>query len=238
MNKKVVCVIPARGGSKVIPKKNLVDFCGKPLIAHTIEVALASQFIEKVYVSTDCQETASVSRAYGAICPQLRPSKFAEDWSTDKEVFVDFVKTLEMYESLPDYLVHLRCTTPNRDPLMIDDSIQRLISSSGYTSLRSFCVASKSPYKMWSDDGTGMLKPLLHLEIDGEDKEFFNQGRQSLPVVYEQDPYIDIYSVSYILSGRGLTGDRVLPFYLPKKSIDIDTLDDLKYARLNQTRDV
>ena len=226
----VFCLIPARAGSKGIPKKNLADLNGKPLIAHTIELALSCEKISKVFVSTDCNEIASTSRKYGALCPFLRPKEAAQDWSRDIDVFRNFVNNIERYDDKPDYIVHLRCTTPFRRKELIDKAVNDFVSSQKHSSLRSFCLSYKTPYKMWIRLGKDEMRPLLGGDLYG-DKEYFNLGRQDLPVTFEQDPYIDIYRTSIIESGIGLSGDNIMALILENRSIDIDSLDDLEHAR-------
>ena len=85
-NIRSVCIIPARGGSKRIPRKNIIDFCGKPLISYSIQAALESDLFEKVYVSTDDSEIAQIAKDYGASVPFIRPKKYSDDFATDDDV--------------------------------------------------------------------------------------------------------------------------------------------------------
>ena len=108
---KIIALIPARGGSKSIPRKNIYPVAGKPLIAHSIRQALESKYISRVIVSTDDEEIADVSRQWGAEVPFMRPAEFSQDQSLDIEVFdhaLRWLKKNEAYE--PELVVHLRPT--------------------------------------------------------------------------------------------------------------------------------
>jgi len=119
----IIAIIPARGGSKGIPRKNLVDVNNKPLIAYSIEHALASKLINRVIVSTEDEEIAQVSMKYGAEIPTMRPKKLAEDHILDLPVYEHMLEYLNDTEGyIADIVVHLRPTTPYRKPEWIDDA--------------------------------------------------------------------------------------------------------------------
>src|SRR4030095_4738999 len=223
MNAEVLALIPARGGSKSIPLKNLLMVAGKPLIAHTIEQALNSRKITRTIVSTDHEEIAAVAREFGAEVPFMRPTEFALDWSPDIDVFrhaVEWLRDHQGYE--PEVIVHLRPTGPVRRVELIDQAIETMLSASAVDSLRSVNRAVQTPYKMWSVD-QGILRPLLQLEGTTEP---YNLPRQQLPQVYWQNGYVDIVRPRTVLRGL-MSGGSILPFIVDEPMLEIDYEDDV-----------
>ena len=150
MNKKksqVCALIPARSESKGVPDKNIRLFEGKPLIAYSIKAAINSNLIDRVIVSTDSQSYKEVAENFGAEVPFIRPYEISQDDSTDIECFRHAINWLSENEGhVPSYFVHLRPTTPLRDPDIIDAAIEALVNSD-YTSLRSVSKMAKTAYK-------------------------------------------------------------------------------------------
>ncbi len=227
MAPKILCLIPARGGSKSIPRKNILPLNGKPLIVHSIETAKACRLIDRVIVSTDDQEIAEVARFAGAEVPFLRPPEISGDQSLDFEVFehcLDWLKKNENFE--PDILVHFRPTSPNRSLESVEEAIQLLLKNPDADSIRAVCEPTQNPFKMWSLE-EGWLKPLIESEI----KEAFNQPRQALPKVYWQIGYIDVIRRSTIVQKKSMTGDRIKPLILSDEvATDIDSYFDFDLA--------
>src|SRR5437867_12897651 len=125
---EILALIPARGGSKGIPRKNIKVVAGKPLIAYSIEQALASRFITRTIVSTDDPEIAKVARDFGADVPFMRPSEFAQDLSPDIEVFRHALESLRKSERyVCELVVHLRPTGPVRRVELIDRAIETML---------------------------------------------------------------------------------------------------------------
>ncbi|MCL5029018.1 MAG: acylneuraminate cytidylyltransferase family protein [Bacteroidetes bacterium] len=226
---EILCIIPARGGSKSIPKKNIVNLCGKPLIAHSITQALQSKLINRCIVTTDSEEIAKIAKKYGAIVPFIRPLKFAQDNTPDLPVFQHTLKWLATCEKyFPDIVVHLRPTAPIRRVSDIDKAISMLIDNRSADSLRSICAPSQSPFKMWKIHD-GYLKPLFNIK----GKESFNLPRQKLPTVYWQNASIDVIRYETIMNKNSMSGKKIIPFLMDKTfSIDIDDYLDLKLAEL------
>ena len=225
---EVLALIPARGGSKSLPRKNVLPLLGKPLIAYSIADARSSMLITRVIVSTDDAEIADVARAAGAEVPFLRPTELAGDFSIDIEYLrhaLEWLAANEQYQ--PDLVVTLRPTEPMRQVATIDRAIARLAATPEADSLRSVRRASETPFKMWFMEGDGFLRPALGL--DGV-KEPYNQPRQRLPVAYWQDGYIDIARPATILGQNSPTGRRVLAFVIDEPSVNIDYADELKIA--------
>ena len=222
---KILALIPARGGSRGIIRKNVRVVAGKPLIAFSIEQALSSSLINRVIVSTDDEEIASVSGEWGAEVPFMRPAEFAQDLSPDIDVFVHALRWLQEHEGYePDIVVHLRPPVPVRTVEVIDKAVQMFIDHPEADSLRSICSPLQSPYKMWRIED-GLLQPLLTL--DGV-SESYNMARQSLPAVYRQSGYIDITRPRTVLEMGMMNGRVILPFFVEERGVDLDYEEDLE----------
>ena len=127
-NIRSVCIIPARGGSKRIPRKNIIDFCGKPLISYSIQAALESDLFEKVYVSTDDSEIAQIAKDYGASVPFIRPKKYSDDFATDDDVRKHFIEWLKLNNQNPDILCYLYATAPFCTPSILHSCFKLLVT--------------------------------------------------------------------------------------------------------------
>ncbi len=218
-NPKILALIPARGGSKGIPRKNVRVIAGHPLIAYSITHAMQSQLIGRVIVSTDNEEIATAARAAGAEVPFMRPVEFAQDLSPDLDVFRHALHWLRNNESyMPELIVHLRPTGPVRRVELIDEAIGRMLLNPGADALRSVSVPSVTPYKMWRLE-SGFLKPLV--PVPGV-KEPFSMPRQMLPEVYWQNGYVDIIRARTVTEKNSMTGDTVLPFIITDKIFELD----------------
>jgi CMP-N-acetylneuraminic acid synthetase len=224
---KILCIIPARSGSKGIIDKNIIDFRGKPLLAWSIEQAKKCKYNMKIIVSTDSEKYASISKEYGAEVPFLRPNNISTDTSSDFECIkhcVDWLKDNENYES--DIILHLRPTQPCRKIEDINLAIEIFMNHmDNYNSLRSVIPMEKSPYKMYSINNDE-LKPLFN-EINNI-KEPYNQARQLLPQCYLHNGYIDIFNTN-ILKNNTISGTKIYPFVMDMdNNIDIDEEKDIK----------
>jgi N-acylneuraminate cytidylyltransferase len=222
----ILALIPARGGSKGIPRKNIRSFAGYPLIAWSIAAAKQSSLVTRVIVSTDDEEIAHVAREWGAEAPFLRPPEFALDNTTDLPVFEHALKWLEEIEGYhPGVVVQLRPTSPIRPKTMVDDAIRILLSRPDADSVRGVVPAAQNPFKMWRFNGAD--KPLGQLLNVPGIKEPYNAPRQVLPPVYWQTGHIDAIRVSTIVNKKSLTGDVIYPLTIdPQYTVDIDTLVD------------
>jgi YrbI family 3-deoxy-D-manno-octulosonate 8-phosphate phosphatase len=230
---EILALIPARGGSKGIPGKNIRSFAGFPLIAWSIAAAKGSELVTRVIVSTDDEKIAAVAREYGAEAPFLRPDEISQDKTTDLPVFEHALKWLEDVEGYrPDIVIQLRPTSPIRPRSMIDDAIRILLEHADADCVRGVVPAAQNPFKMWRFNGEG--KPLnALLEVDGI-AEPYNAPRQILPPVYWQTGHIDAIRISTITQKKSLTGDAIYPLVIdPVYTVDIDTLPDwAKYEAL------
>lgn len=220
-----IAVIPARGGSKGVPGKNIRPLCGYPIIAYTIHVAKQCKNIDRVIVSTDSPEIAEIASAYGAEIPFMRPSKLAGDTSPDRDFIIHALDWLREHENHePELLVHLRPTTPLREAKLVDEAVQAIRNRVDATSLRSAHELAEPPQKMLGiEEGffTGLF-PHDHRP------EYYNLPRQLFPQAYHPNGYVDIWRTSFVRSGQSLAGDRVLAFETPF-TIEIDRNEDLEF---------
>jgi CMP-N,N'-diacetyllegionaminic acid synthase len=223
----ILAIIPARQGSKSILDKNIKSLAGKPLMAYSIEQALASKYISRTIVSTDSPYYKQVAAAFGAEVPYLRPLDISGDLTTDLEVFqhtLNWLATNEDYR--PDIVVHLRPTSPFRKVSDIDAMIAQLIDNETLDSVRSVSAVPHTPYKMWLMQDDGSLKPLLTLEGTTEP---YNQPRQALPDVYLQNANIDVMRHDTLTIQNSMTGQNI-GGYLMAEFNDIDFQADWEQA--------
>ena len=218
---RVLGLIPARGGSKSLPRKNIRLLAGQPLIAHSIDAAKACRTIDRVLVSTDDAEIAEVARRHGAEVPFLRPAEYAEDDTPDLPVFRHTLEWFDEHEGWrPEIIVQLRPTSPLRDPADIDRAIEILDARPDADSVRSVAEPLENPYKMWHVDDQQWLAPLVPSDLD----EPFNMPRQRLPTTYWQTGAIDASRYRTIMDGGSMTGTRIAPLLVePLGAVDIDT---------------
>lgn len=221
----IVAIIPARGGSKGVPKKNIRHLGGYPLIAYTIAAAKQCKEIDRVIVSTDSSEIAEIAKHYGAEVPFLRPSELASDKSPDMGFMAHAIKWLQENEGFePQLIVHLRPTTPLRDPALIDKAIRNLKENTQATSLRSVHELAESPHKMFEVE-KGFLIGLF----PGDSRpEYYNLPRQSFPPAYNPNGYVDIIKPSFVKAHNKLHGPRMMAFITPIVT-EVDRVEDLRY---------
>lgn len=225
----ILAIIPARGGSKSVPRKNIMLLAGKPLIAYTIEEAKKSKYINRIIVSTDDEEIAKIANQLGAEVPFLRPKELAEDFVPDLLVFKHALIWLEENEGYrPEIIVHLRPTAPLRRVEHIDKGIEMLLNSDA-DSVRSVCLSLKHPNKMWKVKD-GYLIPFLP---EARVEESYNLPRQQLPLVYIQNGSVDVTRRSTIFEKNSMTGDRINAFVMEEnESVNINTFIDFELAEL------
>ncbi len=220
MSDRVLALIPARGGSKGIPLKNVMMIAGKPLITYSILQARESERINRVLVSTDDEEIARVAIEWGAEVPFIRPTEYAQDLSPDIDVFRHALTWLKKGEGYsPDLLVHLRPTGPARRINLIDQAIDLLVAHPEADAVRSVSVALQTPYKMWHVKSEGYLEPVLR--IDGI-PDCQSVPRQRLPIVYWQNGYVDVIRPRAILDKNSMWGERALPFVVNEPLLELD----------------
>lgn len=220
----VLALIPARGGSKGLPRKNVLPLAGKPVIAYTIEVALASGRVTRTVVSTDDAEIAEKALAHGAEVPFLRPAELAQDTSPDIDVFrhaLEWLRENDGYE--PELVVHLRPTNPLRRVADVDKAIDLIAAHPEADALRSVSWPVQTPYKMWRLQD-GYLVPLLELEGVTDSHSL---PRQALPEVWWQNGYVDVVRPRTVLELGSMTGRCVLPLVVEDPGIELDYEDQL-----------
>ncbi len=223
---EVLAIIPARGGSKGIPRKNIRDFAGYPLIAYSIAAGLHAETVTRTILSTDDEEIAEVARECGAETPFLRPADLASDNALDLPVYQHALKWLKEKEGYePDVIVQLRPTSPVRPVDCVDRAVTMLLENPGADCVRGVVPAGQNPHKMWRRDETsGQLSPLLQVPGIAEP---YNAPRQVLPPVYWQTGHIDAIRPDTILKKNSMTGDHILGMVIdPQYTIDIDTPKD------------
>ena len=222
---EVLALIPARGGSKGIPRKNIRPFAEYPLIAFSIAAAIQAESAIRVIVSTDDQEIAEVARHFGAETPFLRPAELAADRTTDLPVFQHALNWLAEHEDYhPEIILHLHATSPVRPRGFIDQAVRLLLEHPDAECVRSVVSPGQNPYKMWRiDSQTGRMIPLLAITGISEP---YNTPRQLLPAVYLQTGHVNAIRPAAILQGS-MTGTNILPLIVDASyEVDMDTLAD------------
>src|SRR5512143_878211 len=217
----ILAIIPARGGSKGIPRKNIRDFAGYPLLAYSIAAALQASSVTRLIVSTDDAEIAAVGREWGAETPFLRPAEFAQDDSTDLPLFEDALRWLALNEEYhPDVVVQLRPTSPIRPRDCVDRAVGILLAHKDADSVRGVVPAGQNPHKMWKLSGEDApMKNLL--EVPGL-AEPYNAPRQSLPQIYWQTGHVDAIRAQTILQKGSMSGAKIYPLVIDARfTVDI-----------------
>lgn len=227
-NYLILAVIPARGGSKRVPKKNIKPLHGKPLIVYSIEQAKKSKYIDRLIVNTDSIEIADLAKQNNVEVPFIRPLELASDSATDFQLFDHLINWLNNNEkAIPDIIVQLRPTSPLRTVEQIDNAIEMLVSNMSADSVRTVTTPEQSPYKMFTLSGN-FLTPLLPGK-NGSGVEYINLPAQELPVAYKHIGNVDVFWSKTILNKRSMTGDNILPLYVENGINGINTLSDWDY---------
>jgi len=227
---EVLAVVPARGGSKGLHRKNLHPFLGHPLIAFSIAAATQAETVSRVIVSTDDVEIASIAVKYGAEVPFMRPGELATDTTPDLPVFKHALDWLAVNEGyFPQVVVQLRPTSPLRPVNCVDDAVRMLLDHPEATSVRGVVPSAQNPHKMWRiNEKSGQLAPLLQVEGIAEP---YNSPRQALPKTYWQTGHIDVLRPSTIADFGSMSGPVILPLLMDDRyAVDIDDLFSLQHA--------
>jgi CMP-N,N'-diacetyllegionaminic acid synthase len=213
----VLGLILARGGSKGIPRKNIVSLGGKPLIAWTIESAKQSQVITRVVLSSDDDETINVARKYGCDVPFRRPKRLATDSASTIDTVIHALDKLSTY----DYVVLLQPTSPLRTPVDIDAAFQLMLENNS-PSCVSISEAEQSPYWMYRRTETCTISPILPNVPQ-------IARRQELPPVYILNGAIYVAEVEWLKQNMSFLHEETVGYIMPNtRSIDIDTKSDLE----------
>lgn len=220
--KKILAIIPARGGSKGVPRKNIKMLAGKPLIAWTIEDAKKSKFIDMCIVSTEDEEIKSVAEAWGGNVPFMRPVELAQDDTPGIEPVLHAIKMMPGY----DFIVLLQVTSPLRTVEDIDGAIAYCLDRD-FESCVSVAEVEHSPYWMYRMDEQKRLQSILKIS-----KEESYQ-RQKLPKVFQLNGAVYVSSVAFVQRAREFIGEETLGYVMPQeRSYDIDTMADFEIAEV------
>lgn len=224
---RILGIIPARGGSKSVPRKSIRSLAGKPLIVWTIEVALACPILDRVIVSTDDEEIAQIVSDHGAEVPFLRPAELAQDDTPDLPVYQHALSWLAEHEDYhPDIVVWLRPTAPLRTVQDVEAAIKLLIKT-GADCVRSVSPAEHHPYWMKRLDGDRLV-PFM----DGIDENKYYR-RQLLPPVYRLNGAVDVTRCRTVMEKGHLYSGDVRGYVMPvERSIDLDSELDFALAEL------
>lgn len=223
----IIGIIPARYGSKKVPKKNIKSLGGHPLIAYTILAAKKTKKIDRIIVSTDSRYIGDIAKKYGAEVPFLRPKNLSLDNSTDMEFMMHFLNWFKEKENeIPEFLIHLRPTTPLRDPSLIDNAINSIKKNKIATSLRSVHEMPESPRKAF-EINNGFLTGLFP---NDPRSEYYNLPRQAFPPAYHPNGYVDILKPKFMLDNNKLHGPKILAFQTPFIT-EIDQSQDFDYLQ-------
>jgi len=219
-DKSVLAIIPARGGSKGLPGKNIRPLLGKPLIGWSIEQAFASRYIDEVVVSSDCPEIIEISRKFGANVPFKRPAKLASDNSTTIDVLIHCLDWFEENNKSFDILVLLEPTSPIREVSDIDNSLRILISKE-QGSVVSVCkTEGQNPAFCFKKNDDSKINPYLEIQPT-------NLRRQEIELVYFLDGTIYSSFTSSLRNQKSFYHDCTFGFEVPKwKSLEIDDIVD------------
>ncbi len=219
-NKKVLAIIPARGGSKRLPGKNILDLAGKPLIAWTIEAARQSRFIDKVVVSTDDKVIMQISLKYGADVPFLRPPELATDTASSIDVVYHAINFFKENGESYDYIILLQPTSPLRTSKDIDNAFEMLNDKT--KAVVSVCETDHPP--LWSNT----LPEDLSMK-DFIKPEIKNKRSQDLPKYYRLNGAVYISELEYLKKNYDFFGNETRTFIMSREnSVDIDTKLDFR----------
>lgn len=225
---RILGIVPARGGSKGIPRKNLQDVCGRPLIAWSIKSGqqlLATGVLSRCIVSTDDEEIAAVARAHGADVPFLRPAEAATDSAKAIAYVLHALNTLELSDDPYDAVMILQPTSPRRDHVAIAEAVARLTASDADSLISCYQEDYINELVMYEEDGDGRILP-RHPD--------HNKGvrRQEHGPTMVRNGAVYVTRVPYLLATRQLVCDRPVLLRMEKiDSIDVDTPDDLELLR-------
>ncbi|MFT8348040.1 cytidylyltransferase domain-containing protein [Clostridium saccharoperbutylacetonicum] len=219
----VIAIIPARGGSKAIPRKNIKEINGKPLISYAINECKKSKYINRIIVSTEDEEISEISQKYGAEVPFLRPKELAEDSTPGIDPIIHCINWLRDNENyIPQYVCLLQCTSPFRKFNQINAAFEKLVSEDA-DSIVSVCESEISPYWMKKIQN-GKMKNFL-------EDDTFHARRQDVPKVYRLNGAIYIAKTDILLKNKNWYTENTLPYVMDRNSsIDIDDMIDFKFS--------
>ncbi len=221
-NSTVIAIIPARGGSKGLRRKNVLPVSGKPLIAWTIEAAKRASRISRLILSSDDQEIIDTAKGYGCEVPFIRPAELATDAASSVDVVLHALEHVQDCE----YVMLLQPTSPLRNSQDIDAAFDLMMEKNAETCV-SVCPVEESPYWMYRVDDNERLRPLLQ-------RNELPARRQDLPEVFILNGAIYISKVKRLIATRSFIDQDTVGYAMSReRSIDIDTKEDfLRFERV------
>lgn len=229
----VYALIPARSGSKGVPDKNIRKLGGHALLEWAIKSCLKCRDIDKVIVSTDSAVYAEIANRAGALTPFIRPARISGDRSTDYDFMKHAIDWFSSNNMLPKYIAHIRPTTPYRNPLVLSQAINVFKSNKDATALRSVHEMSETAYKSLEISVDGLL---MSIGNNGSTElDVVNNARQSFPVTYQANGYIDIIRTDFVIKNQLLHGNKVLPF-ITDKVTEVDSMNDFEFLEYELTK--
>lgn len=218
----IYAIIPARSGSQTVKDKNIAMLHGFPMLAYSIAVAKVIPQISRVIVSTDSEEYAQIAKKFGAEVPFIRPAEISGSKATDIQFMKHAIQWFEENEGfLPELWVHLRPTTPLREPEKVKSAIIKMQQDPTADSLRSGHKTTLCPFKWFWRDEDGYFQTVNGITLDEA-----NGPRQSFPQIYIPDGYVDILSTKCIIEKNVMHGDKMISYISPE-TVDIDQIHDL-----------
>jgi CMP-N,N'-diacetyllegionaminic acid synthase len=224
-DKRLLGIIPARGGSKRLPRKNVIELGGKPLIAWTLESALCSKYIDRIFVSTDNSEIAEIAKNYGVEVPFMRPAELASDHAQTIDTVLHVISELEKQKETYDYVVLLQPTSPLRTVEDIENSIEMLEESKS-DGIISVCEAEHPPLWCNTIPNDGSLSGFL-------DESILNKRSQDLGKYFRLNGAIYICKTTKLIEEKAFfLQNNCKAFVMSQESsLDIDNQIDLDFAK-------
>ena len=229
MTSKKIALIPARKGSQRLPRKNVIPLSGHPLIAYTITCALESGVFDRVCVSTNCEEIATVASHYGAEVPELRPDPISQSLSPDFE-WVSRMVEVVLGLADQDLVAILRPTNPLRNPNTLRNAMQVFEDTFNFDSLRAIRQVTEHPSKMWRANENLEIFPFDNRMNPISEAPNHSSPFQLLEELWIQDASLEITKVGVIRESKTISGTRIMGFRMPgHEGFDINTPSDLAY---------
>lgn len=214
-NKKVLAIIPARGGSKGVPRKNIRNLAGKPLISWTIEEAKKSKYIDRLILSSEDDEIIKIAKEHGCEVPFVRPNELAQDDTPGIEPLLHALKEVEGC----DYVISLQPTSPLRTADEIDGCIEKMLATNSPACV-SVTEPTHSPYWMYKVNDKEKMIPLI-------EQDRFAIRRQDLQAVYALNGAVYVAEVDWLKQSKSFLTEETAAFIMPNnRSYDIDTEED------------